>query len=162
MDQDKGIIVGVDTGVGGPLSIVALIKGGGSFATSDLQGTWHLYVLDDGPSSIEPGGDIPSWVRGTLAINADGSITGGSAVSSDGPSFTFSGGSLSITSSGIVSGTVDIVGEDSESISQIKMDQDKSIIVGVGTNSSGEPSIIALIKGATRPKAMPWLMLLLD
>ncbi len=64
-----------------------------------------------------------------------------------------------------MSGTVDIVGEDfnSLSISQFKMDQDKSIIVGVDTDSEGFLSIIALIKGeSTRPKAMPWLMLLLD
>ncbi len=71
---------------------------------------------------------------------------------------------------GIVSGTIDIVGENFNnlSISQFKMDQDKSAIVGVDTDFEGFLSIITLIKGESSAptdgfsQLLPIILYLLD
>jgi len=106
------------------------IKAGGTFATADLAGTWHFFTFFDLPSLNDPG-----WTRGTVTINSGGTVTSGSFVDSDGFSVTVTGGSLSLSSSGVISGSITSSGGVTSTISQGKMDAGKTTVAFVGIDS---------------------------
>ena len=61
------------------------------FSTDDLGGSWYVYSFWDSPF-----GNYPGWSRGTLDVNSNGMVTGGSLVDSNGGSMTVTGGSFSL------------------------------------------------------------------
>ncbi len=144
MDTNKTFATGVT--VEGPSpnvlrGLFVLIKAGGSFSTSDLDGRWSFHIFGDSTEA-----NSPRWEYGTIAFDASGNVTGGTSIGSDGTSDTFSGGTLSVNSSGVISGTVS-----DGSISDFKMDMmNQSIFAGV---ANGSRQLIIGIKGA--PALLP-------
>ncbi len=72
-----------------------------AFSAGDLAETWFFQGLDDSTGSNDPG-----WTSGTLAINAAGTVTGGTAVNSWGETLPVTGGSFAIDSVGQVGGSI--------------------------------------------------------
>jgi hypothetical protein len=140
-DPDKNLLAGVGTDAEQYASLSVVLKGGGSFATGDLEGTWYLYSFWDHPESNDPG-----WDRGTVILDASGNVTGGSVVDSAGGATSLTGGSLAITGAGIVSGTVTYSSVPNDVLSGFKMNADKDIVVGVDTDSDGYRSLSVLVK----------------
>jgi len=123
-----------------------VIKAGGSFSNSDLAGTWFFHTFADLPSSNDP-----TWNRGTITVNSNGTVTSGSAVDSDGLSDTISGGSLSISSSGVISGSITFSGGTAATISQGKMDVGKTTGSFVGIDNGNFRFIGTLIRAEADP-----------
>lgn len=100
-----------------------LIKDEGSFETGNLEGTWHGYYL-----AGEPGVDA-YWIYATLKIDSSGDvIASGSSFTTPYGSENFTGGSLSLTPSGILDGTIyTSVPDTTVDIIHGKMDQRKTI-----------------------------------
>ena len=105
LNVDKDIIVAVATMAPGDWNDVrgynlqVLLKGGPTFATSDLAGTWQAHALVSG--------DSPEWVGWyriglTVDPNWDFTTVPGSAMDSDGDTSPTPTGTLSITDQGIV------------------------------------------------------------
>ena len=108
------------------------IKAGGAFATADLAGTWHFYsFLGD------PGADTASWSRGTIITNSSGTITGGSFRNDLNTTVNVSGGSISINSSGVFTGTINFSSGLVVTLSQGKLDAGKTTAAFVGTDNAG-------------------------
>ena len=111
------------------------VKTATGFVTNNLAGDWFLCGSD-----IQ--GDH-TW-DGTLVIANDGTVTGGSINSSDGPTYSIVGGSMSIDNAGSVTGTI----QDSDGITTqltMHMDPAKGLIAGEG-NASGEDGVFALVR----------------
>ena len=123
-----------------------MVKAGGTFSTSDLAGTWSVFTFDDLPSSNDPG-----WNSGTVSIDFSGTVTGGSFVDSDGFSKTVTSGSLSLTGAGVFSGAITLSTGVTHTISQGKMDIDKSTIVFVGIDSQN----FRFLGNAVKPQGIP-------
>ena len=105
------------------------IKHGGSFSTSDLEGTWHLYFMEFDylvPDSL--------WGYGTVDINASGNIVGGTYYLPDGSEHTFTDGNLAITADGKINGTINTSRWVNATIRDAKMDQSKTFASFVGVS----------------------------
>ena len=105
------------------------IKHGGSFSTSDLEGTWHLYFMEFdylAPTSL--------WGYGTVDINASGNIVGGTYYLPDGSDHTFTDGNLTITADGKINGTINTSRWVNATIHDAKMDQSKTFACFVGVS----------------------------
>ena len=130
MSQDKSMIVATLDDGGGGYDLIIYQKSGGSFTTSDLQGTWNIHLLTSG--------DDPQWIGwayGTTNIDSSGNVTWASITRSDGNSSLPSSDTLSITSSGIVSGA-------GSASFQGVMSQDKSMIVATLDDGGGGYDLI--------------------
>ncbi len=127
-----------------------MIKGGGTtFATSDLEGTWYLYnVAFDGNS-------YSNWSYGTMAIDSTGNITSGAWTNSNSDSGAVTGGTLSLSSEGILTGSI-IASDGTNSynfnVPNGKMDEAKTTCVFVysGTDNS-DKALAYLIKDSGGP-----------
>ena len=131
MDQGKTIVGFVDTTTNSELDVGVFIKADGSFATSDLGGTWHGYFTE-----IDTGLGEGYWVYATITIDSSGNVTGGSLIYPTG-SRSFTGGSLSLNSGGKLSGTLYTSKPSTITIRDGKMDQEKTIVgfaAGTGSN----------------------------
>lgn len=141
MDRGKTIIGFTDTTDDDNLHDGQLIKAGGSFQTSNLEGTWHGYYLEINYVS----GDV-YWVYATLNVNSIGTVTGGSLTGPLGPISTFNGGSLSLDPNGILSGTITTAAGNTVTVSHGKMDQGKTVAGFVDTTSNSELDVGVFIK----------------
>jgi hypothetical protein len=103
-----------------------MVKSGGSFATSDLQGTWYLYGLSFDETATM------YWGYGTMQCDSSGNVTGGNVTYSDGETETLTGGTLMLSSFGEVSGTGTSDGYAS-TFDDGKMDQGKTSLAYVAT-----------------------------
>ncbi|MHC5039109.1 MAG: hypothetical protein ACYTHM_17510 [Planctomycetota bacterium] len=101
MSLDKDLIVVTMNDGGGGYSLNVSARTGGSFAMSDLAGTWAYYALAEGGASGWRG-----WYRGTSQIDSAGNVTILSCLNSDGG--TTSPGSATVLLS--ADGTVTMVG----------------------------------------------------
>ena len=119
-----------------PVHLYAVI-----FSTADLVGTWHFHNFSDLPSNNNPG-----WSRGTITINSSGTVTGGTILRSNGSTAAITGGSLSITSDGVISGSITDSSGTTSTISQSKMDAGKTTAIGVGIDSQNFRFIGTFIK----------------
>ncbi|MBW1702027.1 MAG: hypothetical protein JRJ69_12500 [Deltaproteobacteria bacterium] len=117
-----------------------LVKTGGSFTTSNLQGTWHGYYLE-----IESDGDA-YWIYATLEVNSSGGVEGGSFYGPLGLISTFNGGTLTLDGNGILGGTITTTAGNTATISHGKMDQGKTIVDFVDTTSNSELDVGMFIK----------------
>ena len=141
MDARKTVATGVGTDSDNFRFLGIAIKDGGTFASSDLAGTWHYYSFSDKPA---PAANDPGWTRATVTVDGNGNITGGSLVESDKTSATITGGTLSINSAGVItgsethsSGVPPNVTTVTSMFSQLKMDAGKNVVAGVGTDTDG-------------------------
>ncbi|QTA85446.1 YbhB/YbcL family Raf kinase inhibitor-like protein [Desulfonema magnum] len=101
LDQSKTVGSLVATSVTGGADFGILVKGGGFFSTSDLEGKWHGYFTETNLAS-----DETYWFHGTLDVDNSGNVTGGDYTSSGGATGTYTGGQLSLDENGILTGTV--------------------------------------------------------
>ncbi len=148
MDRGKEVMAGAQSTDGGSPFVTVVVKGGGSFATADLEGTWTLHDFrDDLPAND------PRWTRGPVDVDAAGTITGGSVVEDNGDSVEITGGSMSADEDGFVSGTVEVAGGGSSTFAGYKMDPGHQLTVGVESQPGTEPSITILV-----PEPRSWLL----
>ncbi len=97
MNIGKDLIAVTMTDDGGGYTLMIMQKAGGSFASSDLQGTWNFHAVDSG--------DAPQWLgwfHGQVSSDASGNLTFLSYLDSDGDTALPTAGPLAITSNGIV------------------------------------------------------------
>ena len=126
LDVNKGVLPMLITTAAKPGLGVAL-KGGGSFSTADLAGTWVIEDFGDSDTSNDP-----ISTSGTITLNNSGSGTGSVTLSS-GPTVPISG-SFSITGAGVVTGSFS-AGEDTLTFPHGKLDAGKTVLALVRTGS---------------------------
>ena len=132
MDKGKKLISFVGTDNQGYRLKGSAIKAGGAFATADLAGTWHFHsFLGD------PGADTASWTRGTIITNSSGTITGGSFRNDLNTIVNVNGGSISINSSGVFTGSINFSSGLVVTLSRGKLDAGKTTGAYVGTDNIG-------------------------
>jgi hypothetical protein len=126
MSQDKSTIIATMNDGGGGYNLITYQRSTGSFTSADLVGTWNFHLLTTGDSPQWLG-----WAYGVSSIDGSGNITMSSITRSDGNSTLPAGGTLSISSGGIVS----VTGVPSPVFDGF-MSQDKNTII-VTTNDGG-------------------------
>jgi hypothetical protein len=141
MDQGKTIVGFVDTTSNYEMDVGVFIKDVGSFATSDLQGTWHGYFTE-----IDTVSELGYWIYATLDIDSSGTVTGGTYTYPGSSGGTFTGGSLSLNSSGKLTGNMTTSDGSTITIQDAKMDQRKTIIGFTNTTSQNMWDVGIFIK----------------
>ena len=139
MELSKNTISFVDRTNYGEFDFVTAIRDGGTFASSDLSGTWHIFVASTGGTNEGTAG-------GTVILNSSGQVTGGSYTRSDGTVASLIGGVITIDGSGIVSGNVITNTGVTLTIMSGKMDLSKNTISFVDSTNSGELDFITAIR----------------
>lgn len=120
--------------------LVTAIRAGGTFAPSDLSGTWRVY----GASSS---GTNKATLNGTLIFDLSGNVTGGSYTRSDvAGTVSFTGGTVTIDSAGVSIGNATTDTGDNISFASGKMNAAKGMMSLVGVTSSGEQDFLFCIK----------------
>ena len=134
LDRGKNMLTFVGSDSGTSRIFGNGIKAGGTFATADLAGIWHVFTFNDHPSSNDP-----SWTRGTISVNSSGTLTGGSLTDDTGAVAAVTGGSLSLDGSGVLTGSVTLSAGITVTviISQGKANAGKTIAPLVGFDSQG-------------------------
>ncbi len=121
----------------GDVGLMIGIKGGGTFVTSDLAGTWYFIETADHPTE-----NGPFWSAATVTVDATGTVTGGNATNSFGGSFTVTGGTLTIDpATGLVSGSAtatDGVESGTMTFDHGKLDVSKTFLGLTVTESGGD------------------------
>jgi hypothetical protein len=130
LDSSKTYGVGIMLGEDGSMDIATFVKGGGTFAQSDLEGTWYVY-----PTIIDATTGGIYWARGTLSVDSQGNVTG-SFTGPDGTPVNITSGALTLNSAGIIGGSFALDIGQTVSIAHGKLDQSKTI----GTFVSVEPN----------------------
>ena len=128
MSQDKSMMVATMDDDGGGYNLIILQKAGGTFAQSDLTGTWNFHQLWSG----DPPGNNNGWGYLTAVIDGSGSTSlycGADSDNSCNPYGAPLSRTLTITTSGVVSQTGD-------PNFNLMMSQDKSILVGTDSGSN--------------------------
>jgi hypothetical protein len=143
LDADKSAAAGVGTDSAGSRFIGAAVKGGGAFSAGDLAGTWNFYTFTDHPTMHAPG-----WSRGTLILNAAGTVIGGSRTTDTGIVSTWTGGALAISPEGLITGSVTDSSGVTLPLTEFKLDADKTAATGVGSDSDGFAFLGSLIERA--------------
>jgi len=140
LDQSKTNATFVSVATDGSMDIGYFFKSGGTFAASDLEGTWYGYqmIIDATTGAV-------FWVRGTYDVNASGSVTG-SFTGPDGSTVTVDSGILSLDSDGILSGNLALSTGQSVTVVHGKIDQNKTRGVFVGIAPDGSMSLGHLVK----------------
>jgi len=137
MTKDKSMIVGTTNDGGGGYDLFVMLKSGGSFALSDLQGTWPIHMLTTGNSPLYIG-----WLYGTCSIDASGNLTWTAVTRSNGDSTLPGASTLAISASGIVT----IAGQPSF---HGVMSSDKSLIVATMNDGGGGYNLMVLQKNGS-------------
>ena len=145
----------------GDVGIMIGIKGGGTFATSDLAGTWYLIETADHPTQ-----NGPFWSAATVTVDATGAITGGMFTNSMGDSGAITGGSLTIDAAGLVSGfgtATNGMEVGTITFPHGKLDATKTFLGLAVTEEQGDVGIMIGIKGggtfATSDLAGTWYLI---
>jgi len=160
MLPDKDTVVGVGTTnwvegtvSGKDLGLFVLFRATTqTFDQSDLTGTWRVYDLDI--ESTE--GNLGIWKAGVVSFDSTGTVTNGSVIDAGGNGTTISGGPLTLSPSGALTGTLTgSPGPDSIAVNAT-MAPAKELIVGVttvdwvdGTETGKDYGLFALIREAT-------------
>ena len=120
-------------------AFMTIIKAGGIFSLSDLQGTWYIYF-------VSSGGSPEGIVYGTLQVDAAGQVKGGTYQPGSVP---FSSGALSINTDGLLSGSI-TAGATTITITAPggKMNSSKNTISFVGLSDTGIRYLLIGHKGS--------------
>jgi hypothetical protein len=141
LDQSKTNGVWVSVATDGSLDIGYYFKTGGTFTTSDLEGTWYGYqtIIDASTGAV-------FWVYGTYNVDASGSVIG-SFTGADGSPVTVGSGTLSLDSAGIITGNLALSTGQTPTIVHGKIDQGKTrgVFVGIET-TDGSMFLAHLVK----------------
>jgi len=146
LDADKNILTYVANPSTGAMDFGLAIKDGGSFSTSDLEGTWHVYLVESNPVAGS------YWLYGSFTVDDSGNITEGTYNAPDGTTVNVTGGLFSLDSSGVVTGTVDAEGGLKGTFPSGKMGADKYIITFIGNDTNGSMDLgVAVKAGLPQP-----------
>ena len=117
----------------------SMIKDSGSFAPSDMAGSWNLAFIFRNVWSLGN-----QWVEyGTIEVDTSGAVTGGTMLTTGGHADSISDGQLSLDSSGVLSGFLNMDGLDPMTIVSGKVDATKTIAVALQIeNSAGTIAIL--------------------
>lgn len=107
------------------LTSVNLVKGGGSFAGTELAGAWYTYSFAMDYSDPDPNKWLIYWVRGQYQTDSSGNISNGYYVGPDGTKINATGGTMSLDNAGIISGNLTIEGGEALTVNG-KLDQGKT------------------------------------
>jgi hypothetical protein len=140
MDQSKTLGSAVIAGTDQTLDILSFVKAGGTFTSNDLTGTWYGYQI-----LIDASTGAVFWVNGMYEIGASGSVTG-SFTGPDGSTVTVEGGTMSVDSSGIVSGNLSLSNGKELTIVHGIIDQGKTKSFGVTIEADGSMGLAYMIK----------------
>ena len=141
LDAEKTAATGVGFDSAGFRFVAGAAKGGGAFVSSDLAGTWYFYTFTDHPTMHAPG-----WSRGMLILDAAGTVTGGSRTTDTGLGSTWTGGALVISPEGLITGSMTDSSGVTFTLTEFKLDTDKTAATGVGSDSDGFPFVGTLIE----------------
>jgi len=134
MSKDKSLIVATATDGTGSYLLGFMLKSGGSFVTSDLQGMWTAHMITTG---IDP--SYIGWLYGASSIDASGNWTWIAVTRSNGDSTLPVSAILTISPSGII--TIGSI----PSFHGV-MSLDKSLIVATVDDGGGGGNLIVLQK----------------
>jgi hypothetical protein len=134
----KALIVATGTDCNGFRELAVLMKGGGSFSTADLDGTWYFHAFSDWPISNDP-----RWTRGTTTFDPGGVIISGNSFDSDGISGSITG-TASVDSAGIV--TASVTSNGCAGGFRGKLSVEKMVITGTQTDCNGYRVLAMLVK----------------
>ncbi len=135
MSPDKNTIVFTDSSDDEPeYYMTVMVKGGGSFSVSEMEGTWQGHYL----TSAEAG-EWQGWGRSTIEIDNQGAFTI-EIVESDNESDT-STGTLYLTADGILT-----VSENSTFRGAVNLDKDITIITETDGGDPDEYTLMMFVK----------------
>lgn len=80
MSRNEGMVVSTGTGGDGSYQLHLLVKTGGTFTASDLQGTWVYHGLTSGERPVH----LPGWYYGSMTMDTEGNATYSPIVDSEG------------------------------------------------------------------------------
>ena len=140
LDQSKTNAAYVSAGSDGSLDIGYFFKAGGTFATSDLAGTWYGYQI-----IIIPTTGAIFWVYGTYDVDASGNVVG-FFTAPNGLEVTVDRGKLSLDSAGIMTGSLVLSTGQAAIIMHGKIDQGKTRGAFVGVQPDGSIFLAQLVK----------------
>ena len=108
-----------------------------AFGMSDLAGIWRLHILTGSAAVDVPG----STLRGTIELDATGALVTGALDHADGSTTSLAGGTFTISSLGLVLGSLSAADLGDAEITEARMLFDRQVILGV--ISGGDPGTIA-------------------
>lgn len=128
--------------ISGKFDLATAIRAGGSFIRSDLAGTWYIY----GSSSS---GANKATISGTIVLDSSGQVTtGGSYIRADAGMASFTGGTMTIDSTGVLSGSVITNIGDNINLSSGKMHSSKGMMSLVVSTNGSKPDFLICLKGS--------------
>ena len=104
MTDSKNMMFFVTNAVSSSLDLVTAIRAGGTFAASDLSGTWSVY----GASSSINSPSMTAALSGTMTLDSSGKVTGVSYTRTDSAGVAFvplTSGTITIDSAGVLGGS---------------------------------------------------------
>jgi hypothetical protein len=123
-----------------------------SLSTADLAGTWSFFQVPT------PGANVSNTsftsVAGPFTFNSDGTVAAGTVNDSAGNVFTFTSGSLSVTASGVVTGSLAGNASFTITLPGARMLTGKQSIVGVG-QFNGNLGLFNFVKQPATPSFTP-------
>jgi len=124
--------------------MVAAIRAGGTFTPADLSGTWSV----SGSSINAADSTQKATLSGTLTLDSSGKVTGGSYTRSDtGGKITFTGGTVSIDATGVLSGNATTDAGGNITFASGKMNAAKGMMAMVSGTNSGKIDFLFCVKG---------------
>lgn len=146
MDVSKTSMIYIDAtnNAAMPYDLALLIKKGGVFLNTNIQGDWHMFGL------CPRAGAAPDFgaIYGDLTINLAGTPSGTFTLA--GTPHTITGGSFSLNASGEIEVANTLIADSTWTVSSGKLDQSKTF--GVFTSSTGatpDIDMVVIIKEST-------------
>jgi hypothetical protein len=143
MDPSKTKGVAVSVGGDNTMDLLTFIKGGGTFTSSDIQGSWYSYVMTIDATT----GNI-YWANGLLNVDSSGNATG-DFTAPNGTIVSVSG-SIGLNPDGILSGSATLLADGISSTQTLvhgKLDQSKTSGTFVSIDlDDGSMNIAYLVK----------------
>jgi hypothetical protein len=133
LDAEGTLLHGV-TNNSGTAGLFTAVKKADSYSAGDIGGIWKANILVSGVSS-------PWWERGTVTVDSLGNFTASTVDLFGDPGYLTAGGSLNVSSDGLVSMPV-------FSTLQGVMDSDKGLIVWTDTWPDGTTELAVLTRQA--------------
>jgi len=135
MDTTKELATYINVYSTGELSLAVAIKEtGSSFSLVDLSGTWHFTLASTG--NISEGVSY-----GTIQLDAAGQVRGGYYRTTSG-NVSLTGGAVSISSLGVISGSINAADGSTLSIVYGKMNNSKNTITMAGSSTTGAIDLV--------------------
>jgi gamma-glutamyltranspeptidase len=140
MDPGKTFGTFTSTSDDGTLDVGTLIKSGGAFAASDLEGDWHGYFAETNTNTGEM-----YWFYGMLNVGASGNVSG-DFTAADGTAGTYTGGQLALDENGVLTGSLTSSDGTTITVQNGKMDQGKTFGSLVSSSDDSTLDVGILIK----------------